>query len=187
MVSTSGKLVVWGPVVWISGIPLLKGIVTWWGTPIKKSQTTNPNHPFYNELVVEPPIWKICASQIGSLPQKSLKPPSMNPDVLSWMNTALMNMSSTGLSLVFCHRFPRVPKLQFVKITSTLSISFSNFKMTCWYIYIYIYYLQFLDELSKHVQNEFPKVVNLERAKSKQKQPLPLVASNQTSLRLDLS
>ena len=55
------------------------------------------------------------------------------------------------------------------------------------YIHIYIYYLQFLDELSKHVQNEFPKVVNLERAKSKQKQPLPLVASNQTSLRLDLS
>ncbi len=40
--STNGKLVVWGPVVWIPGIPLLLLM----GTPRLESQTTNPNHQF---------------------------------------------------------------------------------------------------------------------------------------------
>ncbi len=43
-VSTNGKMVVWGPVVWIYGISLWKGFLLR-GTRFE-SQTTNPNHQF---------------------------------------------------------------------------------------------------------------------------------------------
>ena len=38
--STNDKMVVWGLVVWISGIPFMKGIVTYRGS--LESQTTGP-------------------------------------------------------------------------------------------------------------------------------------------------
>ena len=43
--SGNGKLVVWGPVVWISGIPPVKGIVSW-GNP----KAPGPKPPIYLDL-----------------------------------------------------------------------------------------------------------------------------------------
>ena len=60
--SVNGKLVVWGPVVWISGIPPVKGIVSW-GNP----KAPGPKPPIYLDLtdLIAGEWWTVEWSHVG--------------------------------------------------------------------------------------------------------------------------